>query len=421
MKHPCSTVKSTVLIIGLLVCSASYAANCVIAVKDTQAEFYDPAVQPTSSDQTPGQNLDVALGIKSVAKTETIQIPKGQVYGSPGADPSGQFMQLYSQRKLYRAPSDAVKNIKLKGCFAQPICLIAHSDTIGMKNLSDPSSNLSNVRRGDRLSAVATKGSSEADRSFLVSIHSQYYWVPAKDVAVYVNKTCEQLINVPTPEPPAAVVAAAAVKQAQTSRYAFGFEAGYGVGYSADGYSPFITDVPDPSNVGSLSNPIVTEVKKGTAFFLGPLLEVKFSESFKLKFAAQYQENTYKYIGKDNPTIASNSLDSLPDIGGTLKNQSVVFGVAPAWEIGWPQHRFGIGIDLRSHYYISKPSTITYRVGTVFKANELQVEAGPKGFELTTLLSLYYQWYVSDSSPFAVRLTAESDAKQINAGLAIFY
>ena len=179
--------------------------------------------------------------------------------------------------------------------------------------------------------------------------------------------------------------------------------------------------MPDPSNVGQLPDPIITSVEKGKGLYVGPLMEMRFSDNFKLKLGAQYQENKYIYKGKQNPTIAPNSLDSLPDMEGTIKNQSLVFSAVPAIEFGGHNHRVGLGISIRTHYYISKPASITYRVGTVFKGNEVVTEAGPKGFESLFLGNLYYQWFPGDQSPFALRLTGESDGKVMQIGLSVFY
>jgi hypothetical protein len=398
-------------------CSPSlWAVNCVRIMQDTNVE---PLQALAPSVNTTASSVDVTAAISEDVTTPTsvdnsMAVTTGQIYASPGIDEATQMVKIMFERKTYKVDPNFAKSIKLKGCFVQPICLIAKVDSIAMKNLADASEHVINFHRGDKFQTIATKTTEKNERVFLISADKDYYWVANKDVITYTNKTCEEIKDVAPPKFEGAVV------NPRSGKYVFGFEVGMGSGYKSDYYSPFITDVPDPSNVGPLSNPVVTEVKKGKSLFLGPLMELNFSDSFKVKLGAQYQENTYTYIGKDNPTIAANTLDSLPDVEGQIKNQSLVFSVAPALEFGSANHRLGLGVNLRTQYYISKPASITYRVGTVFKANEMTIEAGPKGFDSIVLGSLYYQWYPSDG-PFALRLTIETDGNVLNAGLSAFY
>lgn len=349
------------------------------------------------------------------APPESVSLTEGQLFpspASPAVDP--RFVQILIGRDVYRVARGEAKPIKLKSCLVQPICLVANTDSVALKNVDRPpedGDNGTSFRAGRKFGAIALKMSAKNERFFLVPLDGDYYWVRGRDTAMNINKTCDEVGG----------ASALAGDDPRGGKYAFGFEAGYGTGYKSEAYDGFITPVPDPSNVGPLSNPIITEVQKGKGLYIGPLLEMRFSDSFKLKFGAQYQENTYVYKGKENPTIAPNPLSALPDTEGTIKNQSLVFSAAPAWEFGGLNHRFGLGVNLRTHYYISKPASITYRVGTVFKANEVVTEAGPKGFETLALLNLYYQWYPGDNSPFALRLTAETDGGVMQLSLGAFY
>ena len=359
-------------------------------------------------------------------KVKLVKVPllKDQIYATSGDDPTGKFTQIVVGHNEYLVPINVAKPIKSNGCFLQPICLLVRNDSFAMQKFSDPTQQVTSIRRGDKFLAVTTAQNDQNDRFFLINTANLFYWVNSRDVVPFTDKTCDEIKNVEIPPPlPVVVQKAAPVSGYQQSndKYAFGVELGYGAGYSSDSYTPFLTSVPDSSNVGPLSNPVVTEVKKGSGLFVGPILEVRFSESFKIKIGAEYQENTFVYLAKENPTIASNSLDSLPDANGQLKNQSIALLLAPAYEFGSSKHRLGLGVNLRTQYYLSKPNTITYRVGTVFKATEVQVEAGPKGIETLPMLSLYYQWFPGDKSPFALRLTLESDSHVANASLAAFY
>lgn len=370
--------------------SSAHAANCVRIMADGEAELLtDPA--------------------------QKISVKSEDIYASPAGEPGLSFLSIVTDRKTYRVSNQIAKAIKLKTCFDQPLCLVAKADAPAERNKPSDGPPWS-MKKGDRFSAIASKSPGAGQTAFLIKPVGEFYWVNGKDVALFINKRCDELSEAELAEATAPV---ADVKTA--GKYAFGFEAGAASGYKPGAYDDFITEVPDPSNVGPLSNPIVTEIKKGTGFFIGPSLEVNFAESFKFKFGVLYQENTFQWVGKDNPTIAPNSLESLPDTGGTLKNQSLVFTAAPAYEFGGNRHRFGTGVTVRSHYYISKPNTITYRVGTVFKANEVTVEAGPKGFETFGSLHLYYQWYPGAKSPFAIRTTVESDGAAAILGLSFFY
>lgn len=378
------------LFLVLFLQQAAYAANCVRIVGNGEAELLtDP--------------------------TQKISVKSDDIYASPASEPGLSFLSIITDRKTYRVSNEIAKAIKLKTCFDQPICIIAKTDSPAERNKPTDGPPWS-MKKGDRFSAIASKSSGAGQTAFLIKPVGEFYWVNAKDVSLFINKRCDEVTEEEATE---SAEQASAIKTA--GKYAFGFEFGGAAGYKSDAFKDFITDVPDPSNVGPLSNPIVTEVKKGTGLFIGPSLEINFAESFKFKFGVLYQENTFMWVGKENPTIAPNSLDSLPDTGGTLKNQSVVFTAAPSYELGGLRHRFGTGVTLRSQYYISKPNTITYRVGTVFKANEVTVEAGPQGFETFGSLHLYYQWYPGEKSPFAIRTTIESDGAAAILGLSFFY
>ncbi|MCC2679636.1 MAG: hypothetical protein K0R29_2212 [Pseudobdellovibrio sp.] len=367
-----------------------FAANCVRIMSDGQAELLtDP--------------------------TQKISVKAEDIYASPAGEPGLSYLSIVTNRQTYRVSNEIAKPIKLKTCFDQPLCMVAKTDAPAERNKPSDGPPWS-MKKGDRFNAIASKSLGSGQTAFLIKPVGEFYWVNTKDVSLFINKRCDELSEAEITE---VTEQADAVKAA--GKYAFGFEVGGAAGYKSGAYDEFITEVPDPSNVGPLSNPIVTEVKKGTGFFVGPSLEINFAESFKLKFGVLYQENTFQWVGKENPTIAPNSLDSLPDTGGTLKNQSVVFTASPSYEFGGNRHRFGTGLTLRSHYYISKPNTITYRVGTVFKANEVTVEAGPKGFETFGSLHLYYQWYPGEKSPFAIRTTVESDGAAAILGLSFFY
>lgn len=350
----------------------------------------------------------------------TITVNAGQIYPGVGQDPTGRYIKIKSERKTYLVPAENTSIIAaLDTCNEQPVCLVAKRNSFAIKNLSDPEKRKISFRRNDKIPTVASRISQKKEKYYLAFLEKDYYWVKSRDVATYTNKTCEEVRDMILPD---GGLEDPVVETAQhESRYSLGFEVGYGMGYSSKDYNGFVTDVPDSSNVGPLSNPIITKVKKGQGFYLGPLLEVQISEVYKLKFGAQYQEKSYTYVGKENPTIAPNSLDSLPDVQGTFKDQSILFSVAPAYEFGGLVHRFGVGAQLRTHYYISKPSTLTYRVGSVFKATEVTIEGGPKGFQNLFLLNGYYQWHFDKSSPLRLRSTLETDGTVFNLGLAVFY
>jgi hypothetical protein len=348
----------------------------------------------------------------------TMLVKSGQIYAGIGPDETGKFVKIKSDRKTYLVPIENTSVIAaLDTCNEQPVCLVAKRSSFAIKNLADPEKRKISFRRNDKIPTVASRITQKKEKYFLTFFEKDYYWVKSRDVATYSNKTCDEVRDMILPDGGLEDPVAGPV----TSRYSLGFEAGYGMGYSAKDYSNFITEVPDSSNVGPLSNPIITEVKKGKGFYIGPLLEVQITEAYKLKFAAQYQEKSYTYSGKENPTIAPNSLDSLPDVTGTFKDQSIQFSIAPAFEFGGPTHRFGLGGQLRTFYYISKPSSLTYRVGSVFKATEVTIEGGPKGFQNLFLLNGYYQWQFDKASHLRLRTTIETDGSIFNLGLAAFY
>lgn len=375
-----------------------------------------PEPRPGVTDIEP-QPLE-PLPVEPVKPVVTMLVKSGQIYAGIGRDETGKFVKIKSDRKTYLVPVENTTVITaLDTCNEQPVCLVAKRSSFAIKNLADPEKRKISFRRNDKMPTVASRITQKKEKFFLTFFEKDYYWVKSRDVATYTNKTCEEVRDMILPDGGLEDPAAGPV----SSRYSLGFEAGYGMGYSAKDYSNFITEVPDPSNVGPLSNPIITDVKKGKGFYIGPLLEVQITEAYKLKFGAQYQEKSYVYSGKENPTIAPNSLDSLPDVTGTFKDQSIIFSVAPAYEFGGLTHRFGLGGQLRTHYYISKPSSLTYRVGTVFKATEVTIEGGPKGFQNLFLLNGYYQWQFDRNSHFRLRTTIETDGGIFNLGLAVFY
>lgn len=388
-------------------------------IQSTDATITEEPVAPKPSPQDePIVETPVPEPVKEVVK---IWVNAGQIYPGVGNDPSGKFVKIKSERKTYLVPVEDTSVITaLDTCNEQPVCLVAKRSSFAVKKLADPEERKISFRRNDKMLAVASRVTQKKEKYYLTFFEKDYYWVKSRDVATYTNKTCEEVRDMILPDGGLEDTVVSPQKPVD-SRYALGLEVGYGMGYSAKDYANFVTDVPDPSNVGPLSNPIITEVKKGKGFYFGPLLEVQFNDSYKLKFGAQYQERTYTYVGKENPTISPNSLDSLPDVQGTFKDQSIQFSVAPAYEFGGHTHRFGLGAQLRTYYYISKPSTLTYRVGSVFKATEVTIEAGPKGFQNVFLLNGYYQWRFDQSSHFRLRTTIETDGGIFNLGLAAFY
>ncbi|AGH95433.1 hypothetical protein A11Q_1217 [Pseudobdellovibrio exovorus JSS] len=384
-------IKASLLLSVVFGTVATHAATCMRIMEDT----YGQLVEDPKASHSPDKSKN---------------LKQGQLY--PSASSTDRFINVLIGRDTYRVPKSSARAIRLRSCILQPVCLVTNTDGIAVKSTEksaeDPN-NGNSFRAGRKFPAIAMK-QVDGERFFLVGMDGDYYWLKGQYAAMNINKTCEEVAGVD-----------AGAQTSGRGKYSFGFEVGMGSGYKSDAYGGFITPVPDPNNVGPLSNPVITEVKKGKGLIIGPLLDVHFSEDFKIKFGAQYQETKYEYVGKENPTIAANPLSSLPDISGTIKNQALVFSIAPAYELGNRSHRLGLGINVKTHYYISKPASIVYRVGTVFKGTEVTTEAGPKGFETLFLGQLYYQWYASSDSPFALRLTGETDGSVMTIGLSAFY
>lgn len=445
-------LKISLMILQLWGIQVAHAASCIRIMQPLKVDLAFPSVRQIEDSKTTSESeaenplnstvsapppeidgqpiTETQINENGDAVTTTpvpdtsINLSRGQIF-SGEIEESGETVIINVNRQKYRVAKESIQNLKLTGCFEQPVCVIAKRDTIAFKSASKPQENPIRIAHNDKLNAIAMRTTAQKDRLYLVELNRDYFWVSARDIAAFTNKTCADLQNVILPdipdEEPVQPVVPTTVVVMPDERYSLGFEVGYGMGYSAAAYSNFLTDIPDASNVGPLSNPIITEIEKGKGLYLGPLLEVGLSQSFKLKVGAHYQEKIFTYKGKENPTVAPNTLDSLPDVQGTVKNQAIVFSLSPAYEFGEKRNRMGVGIQARTTYYISPQSKLTYRVGTVFKANEVTVEAGPKGFATQALLNGYYQWRAKDKAPFRVRGTLETDGSIFNLGLAFFY
>lgn len=160
----------------------------------------------------------------------------------------------------------------------------------------------------------------------------------------------------------------------------FGVEAGYVINISSDPYSGLITPVPDPTNVGSLQDPIITEVKKGSGYRLRLFAEKKMRPFLVSQVGLGYRQQTFKYTAKKNPTTGAVRLDQLQSFEEEIKLDQVELGAGVSYLQFVGEWTFGYGVHLDFLYNLTGKKKIDVLVpsGPFFKNTPSSVEDGPE-------------------------------------------
>lgn len=150
-------------------------------------------------------------------------------------------------------------------------------------------------------------------------------------------------------------------------------------GTDGDLYEDLVTPVPDPSNVGNLQDPIITEIKNGKGQAIRIFGERNIlQEKLRLNFGLGYRQQTFKYVAKQNPSLGAVRLDELPSYEKSLKLNQMELGTGLAYKYPFSEFTFGIGAHLDLLYNMSKDEEIDVLVpsGPLFKNTPSKVKGG---------------------------------------------
>ncbi len=164
------------------------------------------------------------------------------------------------------------------------------------------------------------------------------------------------------------------------SPWRLGVELGYGMALSGDGYSGLITKVPDPTNVGALQDPVITNIKDGSGYMLRGFMEKDLSSSLVSQLGFGYRQQTFKYEAKKNPTTAAVRLDQLSSFEQNIESQIIELGAGVSYLWTFLNWQLGLGGHLDLLYNLSGKKKIDVLVPTDLMINKntaAQVQGGP--------------------------------------------
>lgn len=209
----------------------------------------------------------------------------------------------------------------------------------------------------------------------LISDGLQRYWVKRPSVKLVKKASCQVPVKTLAVEPPA-------------SPWIVGVELSF-VGRRSDSpYRQFITHIPDRNQVEGLQNPIITEVNAGQSQSFGLNVSRPWADDKRWRAGVKYTQNSFKMKAKVNPADSSPiRLDERSDASVSFEhnywtlNGGVDF-LYPCHLL--PKASYVLSLVGELNYY-SSPAEILVRTGSVFKATEKKIEAGPDGIEFRVL------------------------------------
>lgn len=175
----------------------------------------------------------------------------------------------------------------------------------------------------------------------------------------------------------------------------FGIEASLLTDIDAKAYDDLKTSIPNPNNVGSLQDPLITDVKKGEGYALRLIGIYPPSEKVQLHSALGYRQQSFDYVVRDNPSTGAVTLDSLPARTETIESSQLRLEFGAGFKKDWSDWSLGYGLQLAAVHNLApeyKRSILT--AGMVFKNAPGEVRAGPDAwdFDAQLRLSLRRKW-----------------------------
>lgn len=167
----------------------------------------------------------------------------------------------------------------------------------------------------------------------------------------------------------------------------YGVEIGYTANISSDSYSDLITAVPDPTNVGGLQDPIITDVESGTDYHLRGFMEKRINPKFISQLGLGYRQQTFTYKAKSNPSTGAVRLDQLTGFEKQFQVSIIELGAGVAYIQKGRRWSFGYGVHADLLYSLSGKTKIDVLTpsGPFFKNTPATVEDGPEtlGYKLS--------------------------------------
>lgn len=172
----------------------------------------------------------------------------------------------------------------------------------------------------------------------------------------------------------------------KTSKWKYALAGGASLFQSNKSFENLITNIPNPADVSKLQNPIISEISSGSGFLLGPRVSYDANDNWRSLLGIYYQQLTYTYSGRLNPSVTTVAYDNLTSFEDTFTTQFVIADLSIMRKTKWSRKlyiHYGLGVD--SAYRMSEPNKITVRTGTVFKATESTLSGGPESFNVRIL------------------------------------
>jgi hypothetical protein len=177
------------------------------------------------------------------------------------------------------------------------------------------------------------------------------------------------------------------------SKWKFAFTGGTSLFQSNKSFENFITNIPNTSDVSKLQTPLISEISTGTGFLLGPRVSFDPNDDWRSLLGLYYQQLTYTYSGRLNPSVTSVSFDSLSAYEDTFTTQFLIVDLSLLAKSKIKRKLFihyGLGLDFG--YRLSEQNHLTIRTGNVFKATESTLTGGPEQTTVRFLPRLEIEW-----------------------------
>ncbi|MCC7402807.1 MAG: hypothetical protein IT288_00280 [Bdellovibrionales bacterium] len=167
-------------------------------------------------------------------------------------------------------------------------------------------------------------------------------------------------------------------------------EAGVGGQESTSPYSQFVTEVPNPNQVEGLQDPIILEVEPGSSSRVGVGALIPWREQYRWRGLLAWEQRSFQLPAKVNPADSSPiRLDERVGTEVKFTHQMWILEGGVEYDLplqlpGKTKSFVGVAAELQ---YSPDPATLTVRTGTIFKATETELKAGPEGLELGLSIS----------------------------------
>jgi hypothetical protein len=155
---------------------------------------------------------------------------------------------------------------------------------------------------------------------------------------------------------------------------------------SADDYEGLKTDVPNPNNVGTLQDPIITKVSKGSGAGIRVFAERPVYSLFRAQAGVGFRDQKYTYTYKPNPSLGAVTLAELPSYEKEFHLKQIQFDIGAGLRHQFDNWYLGYGLQLNLLYSLSNKVEIPVLVpsGVFFKNTPATVKDGPDaiGYEI---------------------------------------